>query len=316
MCCQPGGTAMTAAPAFAELLRRHLGIPAVGEAFGGDEMLVAFAKGQAEFMMGSEVQARIAVIEPMEGTALDTALPLRQVLKGYRKTYGLMVRRDSDIWSLEDLRGKSVVLLNESSLATGLAAQATLEVSGLTLEDFKHYDGSEWKTGFDGIKDNRIDAWLYTVGSPYDVQPASRTMELDAAVSIRLVDYGQEKAEAACKIYGGYDVVQIPAGWVNKYQTEPLWSIGNTTSPICLADAPESFIYAATKAIWENLEELQAMVGMFNDYELPRGAENPAIPFHPGAVKYYKEIGVWTPETEARQQALLDQAQVAWDRTH
>ena len=58
-------------------------------------------------------------------------------------------------------------------------------------------------------------------------------------------------------------------------------------------DLPEDIIYNITKGLFENLEEIRQAHYKANDTALERATEGVSIPFHTGAIKYYKEVGIW-----------------------
>jgi len=71
---------------------------------------------------------------------------------------------------------------------------------------------------------------------------------------------------------------------------------------------PDFVAYGILAAIYDgnHLEEVRNLSKHLTDASIEKSVEKFWIPFHPGAVKYYKDRGVWTKETEARQKELLD----------
>ena len=68
---------------------------------------------------------------------------------------------------------------------------------------------------------------------------------------------------------------------------------------------PDDVVYHFTKAFFENLKQFYPVHASAKEYTLKGSLEDPTIPFHPGAIRYYKEVGMWTPELEATQKELL-----------
>jgi len=77
-------------------------------------------------------------------------------------------------------------------------------------------------------------------------------------------------------------------------------------APITIArQLPDDFAYAAIKGVVENFADLQAAHARFKKWQPADLALNPMVPFHPGVLKYLKEAGLITPETEQKHNELL-----------
>jgi len=88
--------------------------------------------------------------------------------------------------------------------------------------------------------------------------------------------------------------------------------INTAATVICIytyKDLPDNIAYLLVKTLYENLDELKSVHRYFKEWSPKRAVENIAIPMHPGAIKYYKEKGVWTSEQEAVQKKLLSKGQ-------
>ena len=70
-------------------------------------------------------------------------------------------------------------------------------------------------------------------------------------------------------------------------------------------DLEEQLVYNIVKAVFENIDKLRASHPSMKEFSLDMATIGSLVPFHPGAVKYYKEQGVWTAELEAKQQERL-----------
>jgi hypothetical protein len=73
-------------------------------------------------------------------------------------------------------------------------------------------------------------------------------------------------------------------------------------------DVPNSMVYEMAKAIHENLAELTVIHPAFKRWTPEMLANGPFVPYHPGALKYYQDAGLITPESLAKHKELLLQS--------
>jgi TRAP transporter TAXI family solute receptor len=88
-------------------------------------------------------------------------------------------------------------------------------------------------------------------------------------------------------------------------QTEALDTIGEYHVYVCRCDASEYVIYTLVKALFDHEDELQTMLPEGYEISLEHALDSHEVPYHPGAVQYFEEAGVWTSAHETRQQELL-----------
>lgn len=90
-------------------------------------------------------------------------------------------------------------------------------------------------------------------------------------------------------------------------QEKPATVFGLNTYLVAGPKATEEQVYAMTKALFENQAEFATYHRAAKEWTLKNTLLNFSVPFHAGAVRYFKEKGVWTPELQARQTELLAQ---------
>ncbi|MFO8147083.1 MAG: TAXI family TRAP transporter solute-binding subunit [Gillisia sp.] len=215
---------------------------------------------------------------------------IRLIAVGHTSDIHWMVRKKSQIQKVADFEGKTV--------AVGPAGSATLNIVGKKhLKegwglDFDKFD--EKFLSFDevttGIRNNTLDAGLIFAG-----YPLSSVMRLARDVDIRLLDIEPEKVEILRDKFGNVVPLTIPGGTyagidedVETYCVPQMW--------LCRADLSEDLVYNIMKAVYENPEDKNAIHPMAKKYTIEnafRGADNVPVGFHPGAVKFYKEKGIW-----------------------
>ncbi|MGJ9385265.1 TAXI family TRAP transporter solute-binding subunit [Salipaludibacillus sp. CF4.18] len=223
---------------------------------------------------------------------------------------GYTVRQDSGINSLQDLEGKSVAAEYPGNNIISSILEAELSSVGLTLDDLEPVPISDPNAGLDALREGRVDA-VFT-GSP----EAAGALELHSANPIKALPYGNYVAteidnisesdlEALETFIPGADITAFEGGYVEEETaliTYPTILIGSADQ---LSDEEA---YNVVKALWENYEELHGLHTWLESWrEETMFKPDLGVPYHPGAVEFFKEIGVWTDEAEENQQELLNQ---------
>lgn len=195
------------------------------------------------------------------------------------------------ITSVEDLRGKRI---NVGDAGSGVEFNATqiLAAYGIDINtDIEKFNGS-FGDAADAIKDDRIDAAFVTAGAP-----TTAVVDLAVTNDIVLVPIDGAYADALIAEFPFYTKSTIPADTYNgvSQDTETL-SVRATliASPTVSEDA----IYELTKAMFENQETLAASHAKFLELDINEAVAGISTPFHPGAAKYYEEMGIEIPAAE------------------
>jgi TRAP transporter TAXI family solute receptor len=116
-------------------------------------------------------------------------------------------------------------------------------------------------------------------------------MDLAAARDIRVLEVPDEKLKALQQINAGYDKRTIKAGSYPK-QDKDVQTIGTWTHLIASCKLPEDTVYKITRALAENIPTLGAVVAAVKEISVKDMAIDIGVPYHPGALKYYREAKV------------------------
>jgi len=215
---------------------------------------------------------------------------VRLIAVGHTSDAHWIVRKESSIKSIKDFKGKVIGVGPAGSATLNIYSKKHLKTGwGLTFKDFspKYLSFSEITRG---IRDNTIDAGIIAAGAP-----VAAIMELARDVPIRLLDIEPEALKKLREAYSNVVPLTIPAGTyhgidkdTHTYTLPQMW--------LCRADLPEELVYKIIKAVYEHPEEKNAIHPLAKMYTIEnafRGANGVPVGYHPGAIKYYKEKGIW-----------------------
>lgn len=197
----------------------------------------------------------------------------------------VILRKDAGVQSMKDLKGKSVVPLNPGS-AGYKACSELLQLNDMTFDDFRQ---AHYVTGADGInllKNRQADA-LFIANTP----PISYVTDLGTAQTPDLMDFSEEDIKRFCETFPGYNPCVIPAGTYKDIDRD-IHSPGPMNTFVVSADLDEDVVYDIVKAICENRSKLGDTIAGLKGITVEQLATVSDTPMHPGAIKYYKEIGV------------------------
>ena len=201
----------------------------------------------------------------------------------YPQYFQVVVRADSGINSVKDLKGKSIAAQPRGNTAEEITKHI-LQVNGLTYNDAKMSFVS-YTDAVAQVQDGHAHA--FTLGTTI---PSGAVMDLASARDIKLLDLAND-LEAMRKINPGYTLNNVPKGTYPK-QDRDVKVIGYATHIVASCKLPEETVYGMTKAIAANTQTLASIVKDIRGLT-PKGmAEDIGVPFHPGAAKFYKEAGL------------------------
>lgn len=208
-----------------------------------------------------------------------------------------VVRADSGITQLAQLKGKNVHLGNPGGFG-GIMTKGVLKGHGLDI-DRGDYQGRYLKTSqaMDQLRDKAgLDDVLVWGGIP---QPLISNLSMK--VPLRMLSMTEEGLDTFRKefVVGPYTIVktltpdQLKEAYGGRVvNDEPVmcWSV-----PLMLVvrkDMDPELAYKLVKVFWEHLDEVKKISKQLSGLELKASLQNLSSPIHPGAMKYYKEIGV------------------------
>ncbi|MDO9534922.1 MAG: TAXI family TRAP transporter solute-binding subunit [Bacillota bacterium] len=220
-----------------------------------------------------------------EGPFKDKKYEPMQLLSYGALTQIVAVRADSDIKTIYDLKGKKVIVGPPGS---GLETDTT-RYFGFADIDIVPVNLAIPETA-DAFISGRADAalLLFRNGQPYPLN-----MEVEAAMEIRYLPWDPKINKMMMDATAATPGIISPD--VSPFMNEPMEVYMNPMILLVRPDLEEELAYSITKTLVENVEELKAItphLQMVAPENVTKGLVA-KFPVHPGAVRYYKETGIW-----------------------
>jgi len=209
---------------------------------------------------------------------------MRQLANLYPQFFQIVVLEGSGIKSVADLKGKAIAPGPKGHTGE-FAARQVLEIYGLSYKDMSKVHHVGYSDTVSLMKDGHCDGWLLCTTTP-----ASTIMDLASTRKIRLISLPEDKIKAMQKLNAGYINRVIPKGTYVGVDYD-VQGFGFFTHLIISAKLPDDLVYKITKTMVKNLPRYGDVVKDMKGVTPKDLAMDIGIPFHPGALKYFKEIG-------------------------
>jgi TRAP transporter TAXI family solute receptor len=225
---------------------------------------------------------------------------VRLVMRGAPFLVGLLVRKDSPIRTIHDIKGKRLTGEYPAQLAVWYNMFGALASAGLSWKDVRVVAVPAANEGVDALVQGRADATQHALNS-------AKVREADASVGVRHIsaDCSPEGEKRLRHAVTGYYPRIVKAGTGLAVVEDTCF----VAYDICLTShrgAPDGVVGAVIKGIWDNIEKLPPAHPAFKEWTRARAVDpEVTIPYHPGAISFYKERGVWSAKMDETQKRLL-----------
>jgi len=299
-----GSIVHTTGAAIASVGTKHTDMTVLAAPMSGPQIYVPQVNsGQAEFTLMNAADSFNAL---RGGTGYRTPYKnLRLAAVGFTNELGVIVSRDSDIHSPADLKGRRVTGVFSAHKTCEQLATAQLANLELTWDDVQVVPVTHSRTAVQALADGRADVAMCVPLGQAIVQ------EVNATKPIRFLSLND--SPEAVKITREH----FPAGTIRAYKEGAnvgvLSDINVWSYPFYLIankDTSEDTVYQLVKAVYENVNELREVSGVFKRWipEQMVDAEL-TLPVHDGARRFYEEKGMWSEAVEASHLENLKTAQ-------
>lgn len=223
------------------------------------------------------------------------------ITSGHKSQVGVLVANNSDIKTGADLKGKKYVGIISGTPGIALQSSAVLSNFGLKDSDVKMITVPNITAAVQAIETGLADAACVGLGTP-------QISNLDASnkgARFLSLDPSPEAVKRATDIYPGSvlpvspDKANVGIREKTNLLTYEFYLVGRTA-------LNDFTVYNIVKGLWDNNKDLTAINKNLSDWTTDNFVvENFTIPFHPGAIKFYKEKNIWTPSMEKWQKEIL-----------
>ncbi|HXF86826.1 MAG TPA: TAXI family TRAP transporter solute-binding subunit [Xanthobacteraceae bacterium] len=292
-----GSTFYVLAVGMAELARKHAGLNATVEPLGGSTATVnGLGAGKLDVAMTNAGSAWTAY----QGKApFKKPIAVALIAQGQPSLRYLVVRRDAGIKSPADLAGKTFIAKRRALPEMDLIANALLAAYGVPKNKVNVVETVETNQTTTALRAGTAQAAIIPGGM--------RLAPLEELIRDEIVDLlplsGAKVDVLMRKLPDYLSKTNIPAGHFEKQSTASVAPTLNTYL-IARGDLSEETVYKLTKAVMGNLKEFAAYHAEAKHWTVEHTLAEPKVPFHPGAIRYYKEIGAWNPKLDAIQASL------------
>lgn len=284
-----GGVYYPMGGGIAEIINKHVdGFSATAEVTGASvENMGLIATGDADLAiaLADTVRQGYSGTGRFEGRQLPM---VRAVGSLYANMIQIVTKADSGIASLDDLKGKRVSVGAPGS-GTEVNAKTLLEANGISFDDFTA-ERLNFNETADGLANGDIDAGFWSVGAP-----TSSILNLATTNSIRIIGLSEKQTAAADAADPTFTPTTLKGG-IYQGVADDVTTLGVPNVLVVSSAMDEGTVYRITKAIFENISELQAVHPAANETTVDFTLQATPVPLHPGAIRYYEEAGATVPD--------------------
>lgn len=283
---------------MSRLIQKHAGMNVTVEPVGGSHANVfGLEAGRVDLAMtnsGSSFDGYNAV------APFKKKIDVRLMMQGSPTLRWFFVRKGAGISKPEDLVGKTVATKRRPLPELEMIADALFKVYNLPVNKIKQVSSVDTGELGRNFRAGSIDAASF----PFALrQPVAAKLFSDGVVEPLIIPEDKFK-QVKAMLPDKFSTMEVKANNFEN-QPKPFLSLVMTTQLTTTAKLSDDLAYKVTKAVLGNHDEFVKYHASARPWTVENTLSDPKIPFHPGAIRYFKEIGAWTAETEATQQRLL-----------
>lgn len=203
--------------------------------------------------------------------------------------------------SVADLKGKTVMADQAGVRFLGEFTKGVLAANGLTMDDAKIITWREWGEQIAFVRMKLGDAIILECG--VGTAPVA---ELDRTIKWKFVPFKKKELQTALKRCPYLLPYTIPAGSYTQ-QPKAYHTAAASVSMVINARLPDSLVYNLCKILFDRPGRFASVHANWGKFDIKSAAVPRTAPFHAGAVKYYKEKGLWDSKADKWQKEVLQE---------
>ena len=215
----------------------------------------------------------------------DSFSKLKSVMAIYPELLTLVTRKDANINSLVDVKGKRINLGNPGS-GNEATALTLFNESGIKKQDLAYAGELKASEMPDALRDNKIDGYFYMVG-----HPTANIKDASTSLDVKITPIEGANVDSLIKKYPYFAKANVPGG-LYKGNDAPTPTFGVKAVLVTSDDVSANAVYTVVKAILENFDEFKQLHPAYADITKESLLDGLSAPLHEGAKKYFQETGL------------------------
>ena len=210
---------------------------------------------------------------------------LKSVMAIYPELLALVSRKDANIKSIMDVKGKRINLGNPGS-GNEATALTLFDANNIKKSDLKFAGALKAAEMPDALRDNKIDGYFYMIG-----HPNANIKDATNSVDTRIVPLEGKAVDNMVSKYPYFAKAQIAKGLYKGVDT-PVNTFGVKAVLVTSTDVSDKAVFTVVKAILENFDSFKKLHPAYNHITKESLLDGLSAPLHDGAKKYFKEAGL------------------------
>jgi TRAP transporter TAXI family solute receptor len=293
-----GSPFYTIAVGLSEIINKHAAhINSTAEPVGGSNPnIFALEQDKVDFAI---VNALSAYGGYYAEAPFKNPVDLRLVAQGQPTIRQIIVRADSGIESISDLAGKKIIAKRPPLPEIEQIANAILEAYDIPKDKVDLISTTDTTEALEALKIGSVDAAIL----PASLKAANIT-DLMSDGKFRFISVDDSKMDEVLALLPKAIVKGvIPAGtYPNQEQDINVFTFN--TYLVVKGDVSDDTVYHVIKTLYDNFEEFSGVHATAKQWTIETTLDGPTIPYHPGAIQYFEEIGKWDENLKTLQSTL------------